>query len=50
MNKTTLIGLVLTLAIGVVNSPSTVSAQGVTVGRRGEITGMLRSDWKAHGI
>jgi hypothetical protein len=28
MNKTTLIGLLLTLAIGVVNSPSTVSAQG----------------------
>src|SRR5919107_3764264 len=28
MNKTTLIGLLLTLAIGVVNVPSTVSAQG----------------------
>jgi hypothetical protein len=28
MNKTTLIGLLLTLAIGVVNSPGTVSAQG----------------------
>ena len=28
MNKTTLIGLLLSLAIGIVNSPSTVSAQG----------------------